>query len=101
MADVHTVVVAGKGSLEVHQIAAMSVVVTVHVVIVAVGRDEELELAMGIHIEHKADHKVMEKCHCCRVELHPWAELVVECNDMMDFADSAVVPPSTHIAGYS
>ena len=43
--------------------------------------------------------------HYCTVEIHPWVELVVvvvgqeleevDCNGMADFADSALVLPST------
>jgi hypothetical protein len=58
------------------------------------------------HLGQTADQAVLVgEGHCCMVELHPWAELVVvqeleeeaDCNGMADFAHSALALPSTPV----
>ena len=56
------------------------------------------------HLGQTADLVLMVgEDHCCMVELHPWAELVVvqeeevDCNGMADFADSAPELPNTPV----
>ena len=108
---VHVVVVDAALVLEdgkwvelvVGQGAELQIVEVVHIVVVEMDQEAGLVHVVENHLGQTADQVVVvEEDHCCMVELHPWVELVVvqeeaDCNDMVDFADSVLEPPSTPV----